>query len=140
MRARQRAFGVMGQLRQLMWPGMAPGMAPGMTAGMPMVPQGGIPSMMGGMPSSMQSVMGMPTSVSGLVAGGGGNLQPAPLASAALAQALAQQQNQALTYYNSNMAMLATPQAGGRMAMVQLVGGVRERPAELKKKADTDSE
>lgn len=140
MRARQRAFGVMGQLRQLMWPGMAPGMAPGMTAGMPMVPQGGIPSMMGGMPSSMQSVMGMPTSVSGLVAGGGGNLQPAPLASAALAQALAQQQNQALTYYNSNMAMLATPQAGGPMAMVQLVGAVRERSAELKKKADTDSE
>lgn len=133
MRARQRAYGVMGQLRQLMWPTLPPGMA--------MAPQSD-PSMMGGMPSSLPSVMGIPTSVGGMAgtATGGGPQPPqAPPASAALAQALVQQQNQALAYYNSNMAMLATPQAGP-MATVQLVGAVRERSAELKKKADTDSE
>ncbi len=134
MRARQRAYGVMGQLRRLMWPGMP---ATG--------PQTGPAMMMGGPMSSMMGPVG--ASVGGpLPAGAAGPAAmqqpaaPAPLASAALAQALAQQQMQAQTYYSSMAAM--APQAGpvGVVQLVGAVGTVRERSAELKKKAGTDSE
>ena len=131
MRARQRAYGVMGQLRRLMWPGMP-------VAG----PQTG-PAMMVGAGGPMSSMMGPVGATVGaaLPAVGAGAAMPpaapAPLASAALAQALAQQQLQAQTYYSSMAAMI--PQAGP-VAVVQLVGAVRERSAELKKKAGTDSE
>jgi hypothetical protein len=134
MRARQRAYGVMGQLRRLMWPGMP-------VAG----PQTGPAMMMGGPMSSMMGPVG--ASIGGpLPAGAAGPAAmqqpaaPAPLASAALAQALAQQQMQAQTYYSSMAAM--APQAGpvGVVQLVGAVGTVRERSAELKKKAGTDSE
>ncbi|GAB3365421.1 MULTISPECIES: DUF1631 family protein [Giesbergeria] len=120
MRARQRAYGVMGQLRRLMWPGMAPAM--------PAPPQAGT-SMMMGVPTSLHSVMGG--------AGPGAASIQAPPASAALAQALAQQQSHAQTFYSSMAAMASQ---AGPVAVVQLVGAVRERSAELKKKASTDSE
>lgn len=134
MRARQRAYGVMGQLRRLMWPGMPAG-----------GPQTGPAMMMGGPMSSMMGPVG--ASIGGpLPAGAAGPAAmqqpaaPAPLASAALAQALAQQQMQAQTYYSSMAAM--APQAGpvGAVQLVGAVGTVRERSAELKKKAGTDSE
>lgn len=123
MRARQRAYGVMGQLRRLMWPAMAPAMP------VPAQAQAGS-SMMMGVPTSLHSVMGA-------TGPGGAATMQAPPASAALAQALAQQQSHAQTFYSSMAAM--APQAGP-VAVVQLVGAVRERSAELKKKASTDSE
>ena len=126
-RARERAYGVMGQLRRLMWPG-------GMAQAVPMTPQTAAQSMMMGAPmSGLQSIMGAPGSVMADAAA----MQQAPPASAALAQALAQQQIQAQTYYSSMAGM--APQAGP-VAVVQLVGAVRERAAELKKQAGTDSE
>lgn len=126
-RARERAYGVMGQLRRLMWPG-------GMAQGVPMMPQTAAQSMVMGAPmSGLQSITGAPGSVMADAAA----MQQAPPASAALAQALAQQQIQAQTYYSSMAGM--APQAGP-VAVVQLVGAVRERAAELKKQAGTDSE
>lgn len=126
-RARERAYGVMGQLRRLMWPG-------GMAQGVPMMPQTAAQSMVMGAPmSGLQSITGAPGSVMADAAA----MQQAPPASAALAQALPQQQIQAQTYYSSMAGM--APQAGP-VAVVQLVGAVRERAAELKKQAGTDSE
>ncbi|MBX9935716.1 MAG: DUF1631 domain-containing protein [Burkholderiaceae bacterium] len=125
-RARERAYGVMGQLRRLMWPG-------GMAQGVPMMPPAAQSMMMGAPLSGVQSIMDAPGSVMADATA----MQQAPPASAALAQALAQQQIQAQTYYSSMAGM--APQAGP-VAVVQLVGAVRERAAELKKQAGTDSE
>lgn len=67
----------------------------------------------------------------------GFDMVQAPPASQALAQALAVQRVQSETYY-SGMATLT--QDYSPQAMVQLVGAVRERSSELKKKAATASE
>ncbi|WP_311223356.1 MULTISPECIES: DUF1631 family protein [unclassified Acidovorax] len=105
VRARQRAQGVMGQLRRLL---VQP--APGVDLSQPgqlMHPgQPGVPG------------------------------QPAPPASAALVQALAAQRMQADSYYGG--ATLVEDYSP--VAVVQLVGAVRERSAELKKKATTAGE
>jgi len=128
VRARERAYGVMGQLRSLMWPGVEPQAPQSMMMAAPM---SGLHSVMGA-PSAMMapSMAGSGRTAATMQSGG------AP-ASAALAQALAQQQIQAQTYYSSMAGM--EPQTGP-VAVVQLVGAVRERSAELKKQAGTDSE
>lgn len=90
LRARQRAQGVMVQLRRLLAPAMR-----------------------------------------------GLDLSQAPPASAALAHALAAHRVQADVYYST---MGALVEDYSPAAVVQLAGAVRERSAEFKKKAETDSE
>jgi len=90
LRARQRAQGVMVQLRRLLAPAM-----------------------------------------------GGVDLSQAPPASVALAHALAAHRVQADVYYST---MGAVVEDYSPAAVVQLAGAVRERSAEFKKKAETDSE
>ncbi|MBY0454128.1 MAG: DUF1631 domain-containing protein [Burkholderiaceae bacterium] len=122
-RARQRAYGVMGQLRRLMgqqvvgMEGMFPptGMAPALTGMVAIQPHAG-------------------TSMGHIAAPQG---PPAPPATAALEHALAEQRMQASTYYSGVGPLV---QDVSPAAVVQLVGAVRERSAELKKKAGTDSE
>ncbi|MGP1684053.1 MAG: DUF1631 family protein, partial [Giesbergeria sp.] len=67
----------------------------------------------------------------------GVDLSHAPPASAALAHALAAHRVQADVYYST---MGAVVQDYSAEAVVQLAGTVRERSADLKKKAETDSE
>jgi truncated hemoglobin YjbI len=90
LRARQRAQGVMVQLRRLLAPAL-----------------------------------------------GGMDLSQAPPASAALAHALAAHRVQADVYYST---LGAVVEDYSPAAVVQVAGAVRERSAELKKKAGTDSE
>jgi len=73
----------------------------------------------------------------GAMGASGTSAVQAPPASAALAHALAEQRVQAETYYSTVGALV---QDVSPAAVVQLVGAVRDRSAELKKKAGTDSE
>src|SRR2546427_477141 len=91
----------------------------------------------------MQPGVGVPGLVPGVggVGGVGGGLQQAP-ASAALTQALLEQRVVAQTQYQQMLARgLTTLQIDASPAAIgQLVGQVRERSAELKRKATTSGE
>ena len=123
-RARQRAYGVMGQLRRLMAQPALVGVG-GLSA------IGGLGAMGTGL-VPVSSATGM-----GAMGASGTSAVQAPPASAALAHALAEQRVQAETYYSTVGALV---QDVSPAAVVQLVGAVRDRSAELKKKAGTDSE
>lgn len=114
-RARQRAHGVMGQLRRLVGQ-----QAIGRESGSLLVGATGMVPIVG-------------------LAGGAdvGAEVPTPPATVALINALVEQRVQAVTYYGD---MGPLVQDASPAAVVQLVGAVRERSAELKKKAGTDSE
>ena len=111
-RTHQRAYGVMGQLRRLV--------------GQQMV---GVEGMFS--PTGMGPAQGL-TGV-----GHAAMAAQMPPVTAALTHALAEQRMQAGTYYG-NIGPLV--QDVSPAAVVQWVGAVRERAAELKKKAGTDSE
>ncbi|WCM93011.1 DUF1631 domain-containing protein [Acidovorax sp. NCPPB 2350] len=118
VRARQRAQGVMGQLHRLL---VQPAIAAFSVSGAGRVAPGAAP---GGVPGS--------------ASGPGGGVPAAP-ASAALLQALAEQRLAADSFYNSGVVTLVQDYHSPA-AVVQVVGAVRERSAELKAKASTPGE
>ncbi|SFD90039.1 DUF1631 family protein [Paracidovorax konjaci] len=113
-RARQRAQGVMGQLRRLL---VQPAIAAFAVSGSGRVANGAFDG------------------------GGSGAAGAAPVApaSAALSQALAEQRLEADSFYRSDVATLVQDYYSPA-AVVRVVGAVRERSAELKAKAATPGE